>query len=177
VGFGVDGNIISTSIDGVVSARRIDKEAQMVTVKLSSPINAMVVINGGKQVACGCEDGVIRILSIEASLEQVHELKGHTTKVVSLCSFGEDYKNFISGSANSTLRIWQVGGGKVNQIKQINNEEVPEAVAVSNDGKRCASVSGSAKIRIWNISDGKLIADGDAGWKLSGKQKSKEIKG
>jgi WD40 repeat protein len=176
VGFGVDGNIISTSIDGVVSARRIDKEAQMVTVKLSSPINAMVVINGGKQVACGCEDGVIRILSIEASLEQVHELKGHTTKVVSLCSFGEDYKNFISGSANSTLRIWQVGGGKVNQIKQINNEEVPEAVAVSNDGKRCASVSGNAKIRIWNISDGKLIADGDAGWKLSGKQKSKEIK-
>ncbi|MFL2479158.1 MAG: c-type cytochrome domain-containing protein [Verrucomicrobiales bacterium] len=176
LGFGVDGNIISASIDGVVSARKIGKEAQIVTVKLSSPINEMVIINDGKQVACGCEDGVIRILSIEASLEQVHELKGHTAKVVSLCSFGEGYKNFISGSADLTLRIWQVGEGTVNQIKQINNEEVPEAVAVSKDGKRCASVSGNAKIRIWNMSDGKLIADGNAGWQLSGEQKSKEIK-
>ncbi len=176
VGFGVDGNIISTSIDGVVSVRKIGEESQTATVKLSSPINAMVVINGGKQVACGCDDGTIRILSIEAALGQVHELKGHTAKIVSLCSFGEDWKSLISGSADSTLRIWQVEEGKANQVKQINNEQVPEAIAVSNDGKRCASVSGNAKIRIWNIGDGKLIADGDAGWELIEEQKSKEIK-
>ena len=176
VGVGLDGKIISTSIDGVVSARKSSEEAQIATVKLSSPINAMVVINGGKQVACGCDDGIIRILSIEMALEQVHEIKGHTAKVISLCSFGEDWKNLISGSADSTLRIWQVEEGKANQLKQINNEQVPEAVAVSNDGKRCATVSGNSKIRIWNIDDGKLIADGDAGWKLIGEQKSKEVK-
>ena len=176
VGFGLDGKIISTSIDGVVSARKSGEEAQIATIKLSSPINAMVVIDGGKQVACGCEDGIIRILSIEAALEQVHELKGHTAKVVSLCSVGEDSKNLISGSADSTLRIWEVGEGKANQLKEINNEQVPEAVAASNDGKRFASVSGNAKIRIWNIDDGKLIADGDAGWKLIEEQKSKEMK-
>ncbi|MEC8905636.1 MAG: c-type cytochrome domain-containing protein, partial [Verrucomicrobiota bacterium] len=176
VGFGLDGKIISTSIDGVVSARKNGEEAQIATIKLSSPINTMVVIDGGKQVACGCDDGIIRILSIEAALEQVHELKGHTAKVVSLCSVGEDSKNLISGSADSTLRIWEVGEGKANQLKEINNEQVPEAVAVSNDGKRCASVSGNAKIRIWNIDDGKLIADGDAGWKLLEEQKSKEMK-
>ena len=176
VGFGLDGKIISTSIDGVVSARKSGEEAQIATIKLSSPINTMVVIDGGKQVACGCDDGIIRILSIEAALEQVHELKGHTAKVVSLCSVGEDSKNLISGSADSTLRIWEVGEGKANQLKEINNEQVPEAVAVSNDGKRCASVSGNAKIRIWNIDDGKLIADGDAGWKLLEEQKSKEMK-
>lgn len=176
VGVGLDGKIISTSIDGVVSARKSSEEAQIATVKLSSPINAMVVIDGGKQVACGCDDGIIRILSIEMALEQVHELKGHTAKVISLCSFGEDWKNLISGSDDSTLRIWQVEEGKANQLKQINNEQVPEAVAVSNDGKRCATVSGNSKIRIWNIDDGKLIADGDAGWKLIGEQKSKEMK-
>ena len=176
VGVGLDGKIISTSIDGVVSARKSSEEAQIATVKLSSPINAMVVIDGGKQVACGCDDGIIRILSIEMALEQVHEIKGHTAKVISLCSFGEDWKNLISGSDDSTLRIWQVEEGKANQLKQINNEQVPEAVAVSNDGKRCATVSGNSKIRIWNIDDGKLIADGDAGWKLIGEQKSKEMK-
>ena len=176
VGVGLDGKIISTSIDGVVSARKSSEEAQIATVKLSSPINAMVVIDGGKQVACGCDDGIIRILSIEMALEQVHELKGHTAKVISLCSFGEDWKNLISGSDDSTLRIWQVEEGKANQLKQINNEQIPEAVAVSNDGKRCATVSGNSKIRIWNIDDGKLIADGDAGWKLIGEQKSKEMK-
>ena len=176
VGVGFDGKIISTSIDGIVSARKSSEEAQIATVKLSSPINAMVVIDGGKQVACGCDDGIIRILSIEMALEQVHELKGHTAKVISLCSFGEDWKNLISGSDDSTLRIWQVEEGKANQLKQINNEQVPEAVAVSNDGKRCATVSGNSKIRIWNIDDGKLIADGDAGWKLIGEQKSKEMK-
>ncbi|MBT7983195.1 MAG: hypothetical protein HN584_11570 [Akkermansiaceae bacterium] len=176
VGFGVGGNIIATSIDGFVSSRKIGEAAQVATVKLSSPINAMAVINGGEQVACGCDDGVIRVLSIEASLEQVHELKGHTAKVVSLSSFGEDLKGFVSGSADSTLRIWQVGEGKVNQVKQINNDQAPISIAASNDGKRCASVSGNAKIRIWNMSDGKLVADGDAGWKLSGEQKSKEMK-
>ena len=176
VGVGFDGKIISTSIDGIVSARKSSEEAQIATVKLSSPINTMVVIDGGKQVACGCDDGIIRILSIEMALEQVHELKGHTAKVISLWSFGEDWKNLISGSDDSTLRIWQVEEGKANQLKQINNEQVPEAVAVSNDGKRCATVSGNSKIRIWNIDDGKLIADGDAGWKLIGEQKSKEMK-
>jgi len=177
VGFGADGSIISTSIDGTVSARKIGEEAQIVTVKLSSPINAMIVISEGNQVACGCDDGIIRILSIEMGMEKVHELKGHTDKVVSLCSLGEGMKKFISGSADSTLRIWEVGEKNANQIKQINNEDVPEVVAVSNDGKRCAAVSGNAKIRIWDIGD-KLnaIAVGDAGWKLIGEQKSREMK-
>jgi len=176
VGFGADGNIISTSIDGTVSARKIDDEAQILNAKLSSPINTMVIVNGGKQVACGCEDGAIRILSIGMEIKEVHELKGHTAKVVSLCSFGEEMKNFVSGSADSTLRIWEIGEQNVNQLKQINNEEVPEAVAVSSDGKRCAAVSGNSKIRIWGM-DGKSdpIAVGDAGWKIMGEQKSKEI--
>ncbi len=85
------------------------------------------------------------------------ELAGHTGAVNSL-KFSPDSTRLASGSADKTIRVWDVAAGKLFSQTEIGSEV--GAVAWVLGGKQLACAGGDALIRSWE-----LPAQGDAPWK------------
>jgi tetratricopeptide (TPR) repeat protein len=85
----------------------------------------------------------------------VNTLKGHEGWVRSV-GFSPDGKQLASGSADKTIKIWDVTTGKVlNTLK--GHESRVISVGFSPDGKKLASGSGDKTIKIWDVTTGKVL--------------------
>ncbi|MCP4848056.1 MAG: hypothetical protein GY899_08940 [Verrucomicrobiaceae bacterium] len=179
VGFGEGGTLVTSSLDKTLKIRPASGDADVREIALPVPIHSMVIIRGGKVAACGCEDGIIRVVELsptggnadqakgDEAAVQFAEIKGHQGAVVSLRAFGDGDNQMLSGGADSTLRVWQVGDNGGQQVRQVDNGAAPRSIAVTDDGKRIASVSGNDTLRLWDGVSGKLIVDVKTGWRQS----------
>jgi len=83
-------------------------------------------------------------------------LSGHSQAVTCLARLSDT--QVLSGSADGTLRVWDVGEG--NAIRQINHGQPVVDVAVSGDGQLWASASIEGKnIKVWNAADGAMVRE------------------
>ncbi|MFP6872743.1 MAG: c-type cytochrome domain-containing protein [Verrucomicrobiales bacterium] len=184
VGFGETGVVVTASLDKTLKIRAGSGEGEARVIEFPAAIHSMAIVSGGMLAACGCEDGIIRLVDLDpavasnADQEQpvnpaagFIELKGHQGAVVSLRSFGAEANQLLSGGADSTLRHWKLGNGGGEQVRQVGNGTAPGAVAVSADGMRFASVSGNDTLRLWDGSTGKLTADVKTGWRKARAEK------
>ena len=185
VGFCEGGRLVTASLDKTLKIRADSGEGDARAIALPAPIHSMAIVRGGKLAACGCEDGIIRVVDLKpagaANAEQAKpgetvtgfiELKGHQGAVVSLRAFGDSGNQVISGGPDSILRLWKIGDSGGEQVRQVGNGVAPLAVAVSADGLRLASVSGNDTLRLWDGLSGKLIADVKTGWRQTRAEKS-----
>ena len=83
-------------------------------------------------------------------------LTGHNGNVVSV-AFSRDGKTLASGSADDTVRLWDVATGR--QIgKPLTGHLGPVwSVAFSPDGKTLASGSADDTVRLWDVATGRQI--------------------
>ncbi|MGD1704274.1 DnaJ domain-containing protein [Dapis sp. BLCC M229] len=65
-------------------------------------------------------------------------------------AISKDGKNLVSGSADKTIRLWEVETGKLKRTFNGHTDKI-WAVAWSQDGKTFASGSADKSIRLWNI--------------------------
>jgi WD40 repeat protein len=77
------------------------------------------------------------------------ELAGHTGAVTGL-RFSADGAKLFSGSADKTVRVWNVAEGK--QEKQIDTPAEVRALTLVGDGSRVATGESDNIIRIWDLS-------------------------
>ncbi len=86
----------------------------------------------------------------------ISTLKGHTAVVNSL-AFSPDGKKLVSGSADRTIRLWQINRLESSQILSGHTGWV-NTIAISPNG--CILVSGSTDrtIKIWDLNTGESIA-------------------
>ncbi|KAJ7306244.1 WD40-repeat-containing domain protein [Mycena albidolilacea] len=71
-------------------------------------------------------------------------------------AFSSDGSRAISGSDDTTIRIWDVSTGK--QLQQLDgHDNTVNSVAFSSDGSRAISGSDDRTIRIWDVSTGKQL--------------------
>ena len=90
--------------------------------------------------------------------QQKHELKGHTSSVLSV-SFSPDGQTLASGGSghdnlDHTIRLWDVSTGKLKQTLEGHTSGV-ESVSFSPDGQTLASGCDDTTIRLWDVSTGK----------------------
>ena len=83
---------------------------------------------------------------------------GHSDRVTSI-AFSPDGKTFVSGSADNTLKLWDVSTGKEIRTFRGHSGDVT-SVAFSPDGKIIISGSGGLfdnTLKLWDVSTGKEI--------------------
>lgn len=82
--------------------------------------------------------------------------RGHTNLVWSV-TFSPDGKRVASGSADSTIRIWDAQTGDVIGFPFQGHTDSVYSIAFSRDGQKLASGSRDNTIRIWDIDSGQTI--------------------
>jgi WD40 repeat protein len=81
---------------------------------------------------------------------------GHKAAVTCI-TFCPDGKRVLTGSADHTLRLWDVAGGQ-GTIHTLEGHRRPvSCLAVSPDGRLAASADGGADVLVWDLDRGRRI--------------------
>ena len=82
-------------------------------------------------------------------------LEGHTSEVYSV-AVSPDGRHIVSGSCDSTLRVWKLGTGRcLNTLK--GHTDWVHSVAVSPDGRHIVSGSKDHTLRVWELGTGRCL--------------------
>jgi hypothetical protein len=84
-----------------------------------------------------------------------HSFEGHTDAVVSV-AFSPDGKDALTGSGDTTARLWNVDSGDLVHSFEGHTGEV-YSVAFSPDGKYALTGSADTTARLWNVDSGDLV--------------------
>jgi WD40 repeat protein len=85
----------------------------------------------------------------------VKTLSGHTDEVSSLV-VASDGRRALSGSNDTTLKLWDLETGKCRRTLAGHMESV-EAVAMTGDGRRALSGSYDNTLKLWDLETGKCL--------------------
>ena len=83
-----------------------------------------------------------------------HTLEGHTDEVRSV-AFHPKGLMVVSGSLDSTIRVWEVESGK--QVQAIQQSGGVYGVAISPNGTLLAAVHPYRGVRLWNLFTGQVV--------------------
>jgi WD40 repeat protein len=79
-------------------------------------------------------------------------LKGHRDAVASV-AITPDGKYAATGSADCTIRLWELGkGAEIAVLGDTDNPSAVNAVAISPDGKTLATAGADKTVRLWDLS-------------------------
>jgi WD40 repeat protein len=96
------------------------------------------------------------LLTAVRSSQEMNQFQGHTEVVMSI-AFSPDGKRIVSGSDDSTLRLWDAQTGQpIGQALQGHTGSL-RPVAFSPDGKRIVSGSDDSTLRLWDAQTGQPI--------------------
>ncbi len=138
-------------------------------------VNGLAITPDGKWLASAGLDNTVRLWSVEevqtkraakspAQLAPVAIFQGHTSGVFSV-AISPDGKTILTGSGDSTARVWDVPKELSPSEKRVtvtkeravlrDHSQAVEAVAIAPDGKTLVTGSWDRTIRFWDA-DGRL---------------------
>lgn len=113
----------------------------------------------GNHIAFGNRNGNIKIFQLDQKHKPqlLHSLKGHKGDVAGL-SFCNEGKILASGSADNTVKLWDVAEGSLLKAFAGHTSDV-RSLAFSSDGKILASSSNDATVKLWSIDTGEILGN------------------
>lgn len=173
--FSPDGSsIIAGAESGAIRISTIADGTTKLGLTTASPIQAIAGISDVNQVATAHADNVIRVWNFADTQNPVAEgaeppkpaleLSGHSQPVTAIAVHSER-KELVTGSRDSTLRVWNLADGK--QLFSQNIGSPVLAVAISADGQIVAGSGENKVTQIWGR-DNKKVADVQGNQQLAG---------
>lgn len=114
---------------------------------LGASVKSLAVSTDGKLAALGDESGKVQLGEV-ASGKVIQTLSGHSGPVTG-AAFAADGKTLLTGSADKTLRVWNVPEAK--QLASLETPAAVGAVAIVADGKQIATGGADNVIRLWDV--------------------------
>ncbi|RGB38492.1 Utp21 specific WD40 associated putative domain-containing protein [Rhizophagus diaphanus] len=158
--------LISSSLDGTVKIWDFHTAKVLHTIKIMSPISAMLFHCNNDLLAIISDDLCIRVIDIETR-KVVREFWGHRNRISDL-TFSPDGRWIVSTSLDTTIRTWDLPTGHLVDIFRV--EDIPTSVTFSPTGDFLAtSHVNNVGIFLWanraqfynvslrNISDDEII--------------------
>ncbi len=104
----------------------------------------------GQLLATGGKDSMVSLWEVAKDTLKLHrELYGHVNSVFDV-AFGNEGRVIVTGSADATLRLYDVDSGR--ELRVLRGPSDPIAgVAFSSDKDRVASVGWDGALRIWSV--------------------------
>lgn len=153
--------LLSGSEDKTIRVWNVAEGVLFALARTPAEVNAVTWIAEAKQAASGGGDHVIRLWQLPAAaggeMTAVKELKGHEGPVTGLDTLPPSGAQILSGSADGTIRQWNVENGEV--VRTLQHGGPVAAVAVRRDGQRFASAGLNHVTKLWNAQKGELIAE------------------
>ncbi len=149
------------SVSGDKSARVWDIVAgtPFAQTETATELSAVAWVQGGKQLATGGGDNVIRLWELPAHagepMKPLKDLTGHTQPVTCLEAF-DSGKQLLSGSRDGSVRQWNVGQNR--QGRQMDHGSPVTSVAVTPNGKTFASAGGKVT-KLWSADRGQSLGE------------------
>jgi RNA polymerase sigma factor (sigma-70 family) len=109
---------------------------------------ALAVSPGGKEIAVGGKDGVVRVFDGKTG-KVVRRLAGHDG-IVHAVVFSGDGKKLVTAGADKTVRVWNPATGKETAALKGHADAVRCAL-VSSDGELIVSGSADETVRVWEL--------------------------
>jgi WD40 repeat protein len=98
------------------------------------------------------DNGILQLRDVR-DLSSVRELKGHVNRIW-LAAFSHDGRSLISGSVDTTARIWDVKTGELQHV--LNHKDGVGGVLFSPDGKLAVTSSGN-EIKFWDVASARNV--------------------
>ena len=98
------------------------------------------------------DSGILQLRDVR-DLSSVRELKGHVNRIW-LAAFSHDGRSLISGSVDTTARIWDVKTGELQHV--LNHKDGVGGVLFSTDGKLAVTSSGN-EIKFWDVASARNV--------------------
>jgi WD40 repeat protein/serine/threonine protein kinase len=134
--------------------------------KPTKPVKSIAISPDGRYVITGGADGAISVwLDTRAapiavpnalhSWRQVRRLTGHEFAVNSVAVTANS-KYIVTGSADKTVRLWELESGK-EMRRFIGHEAAVNGIGVTPDNRYVVSVSSDKTVRVWELESGKEV--------------------
>ncbi|GAB4291522.1 MAG: hypothetical protein Fur0025_26780 [Oscillatoriaceae cyanobacterium] len=161
-----NGDILATgSPDGTIQLWNLPSGTQIKSFSLHiGPVQALAISPNGETLATGFQNGSINLSPLNPGNDSPPEdnqelpnklMLGHVNNINSV-AFSPDGKILASGSADNTIKLWDVTTRQLRYTLS-SNQGVIYSVAFSGDGKMLASGSSSGQIQLWNALTGVAI--------------------
>jgi WD40 repeat protein len=169
--FASDGKTLyAASLDRTWRAWSVTDGAPRGVVTTKSPLQAIAISADGTQVIVGGADGAIRIWSSDFASkpstptskspqpkQPIREWKASDRPITALALVLPTGEKLVSGSADGTVRVWQIATAR--QLAKLDQGGPVTAVAVRPDGQVLASAGTNRAARLWKMSGGGPIAE------------------
>ena len=113
-------------------------------------------ISGGLAVGGG-SDKMCRVWDLKTE-RMIHQLMGHANKITCVRFFGGE-KGVITGSADRSLKIWDISRKTYRQTTTLRHSATPYCVDVASDAFTAVSGHIDGGLRFWDIRTGDRTAE------------------
>jgi WD40 repeat protein len=148
-----EGGVVTAGDDGVLRAWTSNGRLRWVETH-GSPITAAAASADGT-VATGAADGSVRLWRARDGKPLFTPLHGHTGAISSL-AFDRTGALLVSGSTDSTARIWNVRTGTLVHAL-IGHKLAVTSATFSPDGKLVLTSSNDGDARLWSVKSGHSV--------------------
>lgn len=169
--------LFSASLDKSIRVWSVSEGKALRTISTTAPVNAFTLNQDTTQIITAEADNSIRVWSLaeqapakqaqtneqkkpeggDTAVKPVLEIKGHGQAVTSVDLILPAGSQIVSGSADGTVRIWNLSDGK--QVRSMNHGGPVTAVAARPDGQMVASAGENSVAKLWQTNDGKQVAE------------------